>query len=148
MDAPHVYVCAWALGCFHTLSSTQTCRWTAARRQRVHVQWSNQIWQSLEEGAGKRCSECGFVLGFQRATNSWVKQSSKKQKSNNTSKNNKNKIFPLPPPPEWVSLITYRGDCSWEASAGPNVALLAVKRLNVWSRLPKKAVTSIGVWRC
>ena len=23
------------------------------------VQWRNQIWQSLEEGAGKRCSECG-----------------------------------------------------------------------------------------
>ena len=21
-------------------------------------QWRNQIWQSLEEGAGKRCSEC------------------------------------------------------------------------------------------
>ena len=23
------------------------------------LQWRNQIWQSLEEGAGKRCSECG-----------------------------------------------------------------------------------------
>ena len=23
------------------------------------VQWRYQIWQSLEEGAGKRCSECG-----------------------------------------------------------------------------------------
>ena len=22
------------------------------------LQWCNQIWQSLEEGAGKRCSEC------------------------------------------------------------------------------------------
>ena len=22
------------------------------------LQWRNQIWQSLEEGAGKRCSEC------------------------------------------------------------------------------------------
>ena len=22
------------------------------------LQWGNQIWQSLEEGAGKRCSEC------------------------------------------------------------------------------------------
>ena len=24
------------------------------------LQWRNQIWQSLEEGAGKRCSECGL----------------------------------------------------------------------------------------
>ena len=23
------------------------------------LQWRNQIWQSLEEGAGKRCLECG-----------------------------------------------------------------------------------------
>ena len=23
------------------------------------LQWRNQIWQSLEEGARKRCSECG-----------------------------------------------------------------------------------------
>ena len=23
------------------------------------LQWPNQFWQSLEEGAGKRCSECG-----------------------------------------------------------------------------------------
>ena len=22
------------------------------------LQWRNQIWQSLDEGAGKRCSEC------------------------------------------------------------------------------------------
>ena len=22
------------------------------------LQWRNQVWQSLEEGAGKRCSEC------------------------------------------------------------------------------------------
>ena len=26
------------------------------------LQWRNQIWQSLEEGAGKRCSECGVSL--------------------------------------------------------------------------------------
>ena len=26
MDAPHVYVRAWALGCFHSLISTQTFR--------------------------------------------------------------------------------------------------------------------------
>ena len=24
----------------------------------MQLQWRNQIWQSLEEGAGKRCSEC------------------------------------------------------------------------------------------
>ena len=24
------------------------------------LQWRNQIWQSLEEGAGKRCSECAL----------------------------------------------------------------------------------------
>ena len=24
------------------------------------LQWRHQIWQSLEEGAGKRCSECGM----------------------------------------------------------------------------------------
>ena len=32
--------------------------WTAARRWRVPLQWRNQIWQSLEEDAGKRSSEC------------------------------------------------------------------------------------------
>ena len=37
VDASHVYVRAWALGCFHS----QVIK----------------IWQSLEEGAGKRCSE-------------------------------------------------------------------------------------------
>ena len=26
------------------------------------LQWRNQIWQSLEEGAGKRCSECAFFV--------------------------------------------------------------------------------------
>ena len=25
------------------------------------LQWRNQIWQSLEEGAGKRCSGCGLL---------------------------------------------------------------------------------------
>ena len=28
----------------------------------MSLQWRNQIWQSLEEGAGKRCSECGSNL--------------------------------------------------------------------------------------
>ena len=65
MDASHVYARAWALGCFHSLISTQTFR----RAQTASVdscaeiksalQWRNKIWQSLEEGAGKRCSEWG-----------------------------------------------------------------------------------------
>ena len=31
------------------------------------LQWRNQIWQSLEEGAGKRCSECAQGLDTQSA---------------------------------------------------------------------------------
>ena len=63
-----VYVGAWALCCFHSLISTQTFRrgwprrWTAARRYWVPLQCCNQIWQSLEEGAGKRWSVCGWAL--------------------------------------------------------------------------------------
>ena len=29
--------------------------------KRVPLQWRNQRWQSLKEGAGKRCSECGIL---------------------------------------------------------------------------------------
>ena len=28
---------------------------------RVPLQWRNQFWQSSEEGAGKRCSECAWT---------------------------------------------------------------------------------------
>ena len=42
-------------------------RWTAARRSRVPLQWRNQLWQSLEEGAGKRGSECVCVCVCVRA---------------------------------------------------------------------------------
>ena len=28
----------------------------------IHLQWRNQIWQSLEEGAGKRCWECALTI--------------------------------------------------------------------------------------
>ena len=28
------------------------------------LQWHNQIWQSLEDGAGKRCWECGAMTEF------------------------------------------------------------------------------------
>ena len=33
----------------------------------VPLQWRNQIWQSLEDGAGKRCSECGLEPGTMSA---------------------------------------------------------------------------------
>ena len=69
VDAPHVYVRAWALGCFYSHISTRTFRraLTASVDSCVEIksvcfQWRNQIWQSLEEGAGKRCSECATVL--------------------------------------------------------------------------------------
>ena len=32
------------------------------------LQWRNQIWQSLEEGAGKRCLECGYRYDVSRKT--------------------------------------------------------------------------------
>ena len=48
VDAPHVYVRSWALGCFHSLISTQTPS-TSLRHP--------------SEGAGKRCWECACVLG-------------------------------------------------------------------------------------
>ena len=62
-DAPHVYVRALAQCCFHSLISTQTFRraLTASVDKRIiplQWRWRNQFWQSLEEGAGKRCSEC------------------------------------------------------------------------------------------
>ena len=57
---------AWALGCFLSLISTRTFRraLTASVYSYAEIKsapsWRNQIcWQSLEEGAGKRCSECG-----------------------------------------------------------------------------------------
>ena len=47
VGASHVYVRALALGCFysHIIISAGTFR-------------RNYFWQSLEEGAGKQCSEC------------------------------------------------------------------------------------------
>ena len=38
------------------------------------LQWRNQIWQSLEEGAGKRCSECGVqpvAIVMQKKAQGW-----------------------------------------------------------------------------
>ena len=89
VDASHVYVRAWALGCFHStrtypqypnlsggvdrvggqLRGDKECPFSGVTKSGrvwrkvpesdvVPLQWRNQIWQSLEEGAGKRCSEC------------------------------------------------------------------------------------------
>ena len=65
VDASHVYVRALAPGCFHSHISTQTFRRaltasvdSCAEIKSIPLKWRNQIWQSLEEGAGKRCSEC------------------------------------------------------------------------------------------
>ena len=68
VDASDVYVCAWAwaLGCFHSLIRTQTFQRalissvdSCAEIKSVPFRWRNQFWQSLDEGAEKRCSECG-----------------------------------------------------------------------------------------
>ena len=50
VDASHVHVRALALGCFYSHISTRTFRRALTA--------SLDSWQSLEEGAGKRCSEC------------------------------------------------------------------------------------------
>ena len=69
VDASHVYVRAWALGCFCSLIKYPNLSEGAdhvggqLRGDRVPLLWRNQIWQSLEEGAGKRCSECASVHG-------------------------------------------------------------------------------------
>ena len=74
VDASHVYVRAWALGCFHShiffFISTQPFRRALAASvdSCAEMKWRNQIWQSLEEGAGKRCSECGYAVQKLRQT--------------------------------------------------------------------------------
>ena len=65
VDVSHVYVRALALGCFYSHISTRTFRRAltvsvdSCAEIKSALQWRNSIWQSLEEGAGKRCSECG-----------------------------------------------------------------------------------------
>ena len=76
VDASHVYVRALALGCFYSHISTRTFRraLTASLHgqlrgdKRVPLQWRNYIWQSLEEGAGKRCWECGREVNITEKT--------------------------------------------------------------------------------
>ena len=60
-NAPHVYVCAWALCCIHSLTSTQTFQrvLTALVDSCTGVKSGITNSGSLEEGAGKRCLECG-----------------------------------------------------------------------------------------
>ena len=68
VDASHVYVGAWALGCFHSHISTQTIRRALTASVDSYAEtknlWRNRIWQSLAEGAGKRCSECAATSEF------------------------------------------------------------------------------------
>ena len=59
------------LRCFQSLVSTQTFQRALTASgdgcmeiKRVPLQWRNQFWQSLEEGTGKRCLECGPVCDF------------------------------------------------------------------------------------
>ena len=54
MHAPHVYVRAWALGCFHSHISARTASVDSCAEIKSCP---------LEEGAGKRCSECGPAYG-------------------------------------------------------------------------------------
>ena len=75
-DAPRVYVRAWKLCCFHSLASTQTFRGTLTSsvnsRTDKKCPFSGvtmPFWQSLEEGAGKRCSQCAYVVDATPAPN-------------------------------------------------------------------------------
>ena len=63
MDASHVYVRAWALGCFYSHSSTGTFRRALAASldscaEKKTAPSGVTKSGSLEEGAGKRYSEC------------------------------------------------------------------------------------------
>ena len=67
VNASHVYVRALALGCFYSHISTLTFRRAltapvdSCAEIKSPLQWRNQIRQNLEEGAGKRCSECDYT---------------------------------------------------------------------------------------
>ena len=66
VDVPHVYLRAWELGCLHSLTCTQAFRRALTMSDscleiKSAPQRCNQTWQSLEEGAGKQCSECGLI---------------------------------------------------------------------------------------
>ena len=70
MDAPHVYVRAWALGClsyqYPNLSggADRVAKQLRGDKECSFSGVTKSVWQSLEEGAGKRCSECGVRYRF------------------------------------------------------------------------------------
>ena len=63
-DAPRVYVRAWTLCCFQNLTQTFRRALTVSVDSCAEItsvpscSVINQFWQTLKEGAGKRCSEC------------------------------------------------------------------------------------------
>ena len=69
-EAPNIYVRAWMLCCFHSSISNQTFRraLTASADSCAEIksalQWREQLWKSLDEGAGKRCLEYGRDLAM------------------------------------------------------------------------------------
>ena len=74
LSPSHVYVRAGALGCFQSywypnLSEGADRVGGQLRGDRVPLKWRNQIWQSLEERAGKRCSECAQYVVTTTSTN-------------------------------------------------------------------------------
>ena len=61
VDAPHVYVRAWALGCFHSLISTEIFRralTTSVADSYAEIKSSVTKFGSLEEGAGSDAGVC------------------------------------------------------------------------------------------
>ena len=77
-DAPHVYVRASTLCCLHSViispnlsegADTSGGLLRGDKECAPASQWCNQVWQSLEDGAGKRCSECARQLGLRRTFN-------------------------------------------------------------------------------
>ena len=67
MDAPHVYVCAWALGCFHSLIGIRTFRraLTASVDSCAEINWecpfsgvtkSGRVWRKVPESDARSVS--------------------------------------------------------------------------------------------
>ena len=53
---------------YANLSEGADCVGGQLRGDRVPLQWRNQICQNLEEGAGKRCSECAAIRAWTAET--------------------------------------------------------------------------------
>ena len=73
VDAPHVYVRAWALGCFHSLISTRTFRraLTASAVNCAEIEFpfsgvtsSGRIWRKVTESDGGTNSKHRFTTSF------------------------------------------------------------------------------------